>query len=277
MRACGESAGKLTEPILGAIQGAHTGSHWSAAASSAPHSQSGGGARGGPAYPVAISLGNDGAAIFLMPSRNLAVITLGRTVAGSERCPVFVEDVHDGTASGGNGNENGRGTSSLGMFGGVNGNAAGMGEDPAGGRRDDTALLRMLWGAIAPAMQAGGADVGVDAPDTASSFRSSGDIKQMVRETFQKSFDAGMGSTRAPPSSAPGFSTSGRMAGARSAVEKISHWAADASSARSTQSAAGMGTDPTMPRFSTAGDPRAVDAQVRRLTAQQVPPLNPKL
>jgi len=132
MRACGESAGKLTEPILGAIQGAHTGSHWSAAASSAPHSQSGGGARGGPAYPVAISLGNDGAAIFLMPSRNLAVITLGRTVAGSERCPVFVEDVHDGTASGGNGNENGRGTSSLGMFGGVNGNAAGMGEDPAG-------------------------------------------------------------------------------------------------------------------------------------------------
>ena len=77
MRACGESAEPLLGPLLGARES------------------------GGPAERVGVFLGDEGSAVFVLPDTNVAVVSLGRTVAGSDACPVGLERATAGTGAGG--------------------------------------------------------------------------------------------------------------------------------------------------------------------------------
>ena len=144
MKACGESAGKLNEPILGGI-----------GAAGAKH------ARRGPDHSVVIALGNDGGAVIMLPSRNIAAVSLGRTIVGSERCPVSARDA------------NGRAA--------VDGSAVAV-------RRDDFALLRILWDTVAPAVRR---QTGEEADDEGLSDEAS--VKRIVKAAFEKTFAAAMG------------------------------------------------------------------------------------
>jgi hypothetical protein len=245
---------------------------------------------------VAVSLGNGGAAIFMLPSRNLAVITLGRTVAGSAKCPVSVRDVNvnvgggaaaalgaagggggggggacgGGGGGGGGGGAGGEAKAALSALGGRSGGGGGGDdgdddeEDVVGGRRDDAVLLHMLWDAVAPAVKSAGAGSGAGFADddVSSSIRSSGDIKQMVKDAFQKSFEASMGKQEAaaPQAADGGADATTAAAGGGLAPRRFGGGG---------DGGGGSGMDPMVARFGKAGDSRAVDAEVRRLTARQ--------
>ena len=100
MTPCGESAEQLNDSILGNVV----------------------------ENKVGIFLGNQGSAVFIVPDSNTAVISIGRTVMGSAKCPVQgLQDV-------------------LGV------NRIGKQSE----RRDDYALLRTLWRAVAPATRSVG-------------------------------------------------------------------------------------------------------------------------
>ena len=88
---------------------------------------------------MGVFLGDEGSAVFVLPDTNVAVVSLGRTVAGSDACPVGLERATAGTGAGG----------SL-------GGAEARGGASPGPRRDDYALLKVLWGAVRPATKAGG-------------------------------------------------------------------------------------------------------------------------
>ena len=90
---CGSSAEAISGPILG---------------KNAPHA------------PVAVSMGDEGSMIFMLPETNTVVVTLGRTTPGSPACPAAPSDVVD---TGGN------------------------------GRRDDAYLLRTMWSAMGGALK----------------------------------------------------------------------------------------------------------------------------
>ena len=89
---------------------------------------------------MGVFLGDEGSAVFVLPDTNVAVVSLGRTVAGSDACPVGLERATAGTGAGGS-------------LGGAE--AHGGGGEPRP-RRDDYALLKVLWGAVRPATKAGG-------------------------------------------------------------------------------------------------------------------------
>jgi len=90
---CGKSAEAINGPILG---------------KNAPHA------------PVAVSLGDEGSMIYMLPQTNTVVVTLGRTTAGSPACPAAPSDV---VAKAGT------------------------------GRRDDAYLVRTMWSAMGGALK----------------------------------------------------------------------------------------------------------------------------
>jgi CubicO group peptidase (beta-lactamase class C family) len=90
---CGLSAQAISGPILG---------------KNAPHA------------PVAVSVGDEGSMIYMLPETGTVVVTLGRTAAGSPACPVAPSDV---VTKDGN------------------------------GRRDDAYLVRTLWEAMSGALK----------------------------------------------------------------------------------------------------------------------------
>lgn len=90
---CGLSAQAISGPILG---------------KNAPHA------------PVAVSVGEEGSMIYMLPETRTVVVTLGRTAAGSPACPVAPSDV---VTKDGN------------------------------GRRDDAYLVRTLWEAMSGALK----------------------------------------------------------------------------------------------------------------------------
>ena len=91
--ACGMSSDAINGPILG---------------KNAPHA------------PVAVSLGDEGSMIFMLPETRTVVVTLGRTTPGSPACPAAPSDV---VAKAGT------------------------------GRRDDAYLLRTMWSAMGGALK----------------------------------------------------------------------------------------------------------------------------
>lgn len=90
---CGMSAEAISGPILGR---------------NAPHA------------PVAVSLGDEGSMIFMLPETKTVVVTLGRTAPGSPACPVAPSDVVAKVGS---------------------------------GRRDDAYLMRTIWSAMGGALK----------------------------------------------------------------------------------------------------------------------------
>ena len=116
MRACGESAAPLLGPLLGDLS------------------------VGGPATRVGVFLGDEGSAVFVLPDTKTAVVSLGRTVAGSTTCPVGLE----------------RATAGVGAGGSLGGAFTERGGAIAKPRRDDYALLKVLWSAARPATRSSG-------------------------------------------------------------------------------------------------------------------------
>ena len=116
MRACGESASPLLGPLLGDV------------------------GVGGPAERVGVFLGDEGSAVFVLPDTKTAVVSLGRTVAGSVTCPVGLE----------------RATAGAGVGGSLGGAVTKRGGAVAKPRRDDYALLKVLWSAVRPATRSTG-------------------------------------------------------------------------------------------------------------------------
>ena len=120
MRACGESAAPLLGPLLGDAR------------------------RGGPAERVGVFLGDEGSAVFVLPDTKTALVSLGRTVAGSDACHVGLE----------------RATALAGVGGRLGENRGALGGDTSTKnprpRRDDYALLKVLWAAVRPATKSGG-------------------------------------------------------------------------------------------------------------------------
>jgi hypothetical protein len=121
MRACGESASRLLGPLLGDLS------------------------VGGPAERVGVFLGDEGSAVFVLPDTKTAVVSLGRTVAGSTTCPVGLERATAGAGVGG----------SLG--GAFTERGGAINAKP---RRDDYALLKVLWSAARPATRSSGEGYG---------------------------------------------------------------------------------------------------------------------
>ena len=114
MRACGESAGAAARP-----------------AARRPRERRARRARGG--VPR-----DEGSAVFVLPDTNVAVVSLGRTVAGSDRVPGGARACH---------RRHWRRWE-------PGGRRSARGASP-GPRRDDYALLKVLWGAVRPAAKAG--------------------------------------------------------------------------------------------------------------------------
>jgi hypothetical protein len=121
MRACGESAAPLLGPLLGDLS------------------------VGGPATRVGVFLGDEGSAVFVLPDTKTAVVSLGRTVAGSTTCPVGLERATAGAGAGGS-----LGDAFTERGGAIN----------AKPRRDDYALLKVLWSAVRPATRSSGEGYG---------------------------------------------------------------------------------------------------------------------
>ena len=90
---CGKSAEAISGPILG---------------QNAPHA------------PVAVSLGDEGSMIYMLPHTDTVVVTLGRTTAGSPACPAAPSDIVAKAGS---------------------------------GRRDDAYLVRAMWSAMGGALK----------------------------------------------------------------------------------------------------------------------------
>jgi hypothetical protein len=266
MRACGESAEPLLGPLLGARES------------------------GGPAERVGVFLGDEGSAVFVLPDTNVAVVSLGRTVAGSDACPVGLERATAGTGAGG----------SL-------GGAEARGGASPGPRRDDYALLKVLWGAVRPATKAGGdgyaalaesagyraaravstrsaysadvkADVKADVSERktrhsektkASSGSSeprgggggdrSGSVRDLVTSAFRDSFRDALETSPA--------GTLGTLPGGESGESGESVWKGASSTGPTSGAGSPYGSFERAPFRGVASDASRVDAEVRRLTA----------
>ena len=178
MHACGESAAPLLGPLLGDPR------------------------RGGPAERVGVFLGDEGSAVFVLPEANTALVSLGRTVAGSDACPVGLERAIAGVGVGGS-------LGGAGPLGGASPESLTISKP----RRDDYALLKVLWGAVQPATRGGDGyaartglaerDEGARAIDGRSSLkpdasdadvRSSGSVRDLVASAFRDAFARAGGS-----------------------------------------------------------------------------------